>query len=110
MTAGKGNQKRLFQNAILAVRNRDFPGLFGVLKRSQVKQRCPSLGRLCLTWPFLHKEEWTVPWTCVCMCKTRRRKAINTQEHGTCVLPMRCQWNFTRADENSILRPGPANS
>ena len=40
-------------------------------------------------WPLLHKKEWTVPWTCECMCKTRRRKAINTQEHGACVLPMR---------------------
>src|SRR5438128_789192 len=27
-------------------------------------------------WRFLDKKKWAVPWTCVRMCKTRRRNAI----------------------------------
>jgi hypothetical protein len=60
-----------------------------------VNQRCPSLGTLSQDGRFCIKRSGQAPWTCVCMCKTRRRNAINTQEHGACVLRMRFPWNFS---------------
>src|SRR6266849_1141585 len=53
-------------------------------KGNQSETEMPVAGDSVSKWPFLHKKEWTVPWTCVCMCKTRRRNAINTQEAPAC--------------------------